>query len=41
MYDNCEDEDQTVDILYPGFTDSDQVCNGQGTKTTEEIYAGG
>ena len=40
MYDNCDNEDQTVDILYHGFTDLNDACNGQGTNTTAQTYAG-
>lgn len=40
VYDNCDDEDRTVDIIYPGFAKVNHVCNRPGTDVSEETYAG-
>ena len=40
VYDNCDDEDLTVDLLYPGLTGVSQVCVEQAADTSDETYAG-
>ena len=40
LYDNCDDEDLTVDIMYPGIVGTANDCSPKNDNESQPVYAG-
>ena len=40
IYDNCDDKDQTVDLMYPGIGKENRECTLQKSNSSYSEYAG-